>query len=174
MQTQQNVLNDRYQLLQLAGSGGMSTVYKGRDLLLGRAVAIKVMHTGLTSDPEFVRRFQKEAHSAANLTHPNIVTVHDIGQEGRRYYIVMEFVEGWTLKELIQRYNDQTGKPMPFERAMDMAIQICTGIGYAHRANLVHCDVKSQNVLVSTDQRVKVTDFGIARALSETTLHLSF
>ena len=171
MQPRRNILNDRYELTHLAGSGGMSTVYKGRDLLLGRRVAIKVMHASLTSDQEFVRRFQKEAHSAANLTHPNIVTVHDIGQEGRRYYIVMEFVEGWTLKELIRRYNDQTGNPLPFERSMDMAIQICAGIGYAHRANLVHCDVKSQNVLVSTDQRVKVTDFGIARALSETTIH---
>jgi serine/threonine-protein kinase len=118
-----------------------------------------------------LRRFQKEAHAAANLSHPNIVTVHDIGQDGRRYYIVMEYVEGSTLKELIRTYRQENDRPLHLDRTLDITIQVCAGVGYAHRANLVHCDVKSQNVLVTRDGRVKVTDFGIARAISETSLH---
>ncbi len=114
--------------------------------MLGRTVAIKMLHEGLTSDAEFLRRFQKEAHAAANLSHPNIVTVHDIGQDGRRYYIVMEYVEGWTLKELIRNQSQENNRPLHLDRALDITIQICAGVGYAHRANLVHCDVKSQNV----------------------------
>ncbi len=149
----------------------MSTVYQGLDSLLGRRVAIKILHENLTNDEEFLRRFQKEAHSAANLSHPNIVTVHDIGQDGRRYYIVMEYVEGQTLKDYIRQYYQRFERPISVEESLDIAIKICAGVGYAHRANLVHCDIKSQNVLVSRDNQVKVTDFGIARALSETTLH---
>lgn len=164
------VLNDRYQLLERAGSGGMSTVYKGRDQILGRNVAIKVLHENLTSDEQFLRRFQKEAHAVANLTHPNIVTVHDIGQDRRRYYIVMEYIEGWTLKEVIRQHFQLKNAPLSIGRALDIAIKICSGIGYAHRANLVHCDVKSQNILVASDGRIKVTDFGIARALSDSSL----
>jgi serine/threonine-protein kinase len=171
MEGSQKILNDRYELLERAGTGGMSTVYKGRDLMLGRIVAIKVLHESLTSDAEFLRRFQKEAHDAANLTHPNIVTVHDIGQDGRQYFIVMEYVEGWTLKDLIRRQYKQNGKPLSVDHALEVAIQICAGVGYAHRANLIHCDIKSQNVLVARDRRVKVTDFGIARAMTETSLH---
>jgi len=164
-------LNERYELIEPAGSGGMSTVYRARDLMLGRTVAIKMLHEGMTRDAEFLRRFQKEAHAAANLSHPNIVTVHDIGQDGRRYFIVMEYVDGWTLKELIRNYRQENDRPLHLDRALDITIQICAGVGYAHRANLVHCDVKSQNVLVTRDGRVKVTDFGIARAISETSLH---
>lgn len=165
------ILNDRYELITPAGSGGMSTVYQARDRMLGRTVAIKMLHEGLTSDQEFLQRFQKEAHAAANLSHPNIVTVHDIGQDGRRYYIVMEYVQGWTLKDLIRNYDEENSRPLHIDRTLDIAIQICAGVGYAHRANLVHCDVKSQNVLVTRDGRVKVTDFGIARAISETSQH---
>lgn len=171
MAEQKSVLNDRYLLLERAGSGGMSTVYRARDELLGRIVAVKVLHESLTSDTKFLERFQKEAHAAANLTHPNIVTVHDIGQDGRRYYIVMEYVEGWTLKEVIRQHMRVTDHPLPLEQSLEIAIQVCAGIGYAHRANVVHCDVKSQNVLVGRDRRVKVTDFGIARALSEASVH---
>jgi serine/threonine-protein kinase len=156
--------------MERAGSGGMATVYKGRDRMLGRLVAIKVLHESLTNDSQFLRRFQKEAHAAANLTHPNIVTVHDIGQDKRSYYIVMEYVEGWTLKEVIRQHFRLKNSPLSVDKALDMAIQICSGIGYAHRANLVHCDVKSQNILVAQDGRIKVTDFGIARALSEASL----
>lgn len=173
MQLEANILNDRYQLLERAGSGGMSVVYRAQDVALGRIVAVKILHESLTSDDEFLHRFQKEAHAVANLSHPNIVTVHDIGQDGRRYYIVMEYVEGWTLKEVIGRQGQNVGSPLALDRTLDLAIQLCAGIGYAHRANLVHCDVKSQNVLVTRDGRVKITDFGIARAMSETSLHQS-
>ncbi len=166
------VLNGRYQLLERVGSGGMAVVYKAQDLALGRIVAIKMLQESLTSDEGFLRRFQREAHAAANLTHPNIVTVHDIGQDGRRYYIVMEFIDGRTLKQLIRQYAEN-GRFMPVNRALDLTIQICNGIGYAHRANLVHCDVKPQNILVTRDEQVKVADFGIARAMSQATQQLT-
>lgn len=144
----------------------MASVYKAQDLMLGRVVAIKILHRSLTYDPKFLRRFQREAHSAANLTHPNIVTVHDIGQDGWRYYIVMEYIEGSTFKDLIRLERDRSGRPLAVDRALDVAIQICAGVGYAHRSHLVHCDIKSQNILLARDGQVKVADFGIARALS--------
>lgn len=168
MQTQM-VLNGRYQLLERIGSGGMAVVYKAQDTALGRIVAIKMLHESLTSDEGFLHRFQHEAHAVANLTHPNIVTVHDIGQDGNRHYMVMEYVEGRTLKHMI-REQTGLGRFMPVGRALDLIIQICNGIGYAHRAELVHCDVKPQNVLVTHDDRVKVADFGIARAISQSSV----
>lgn len=161
------ILNNRYKLLQRAGTGGMATVYKGQDIMLGRLVAVKVLHESLTGNAEFLRRFQQEAYAAANLSHPNIVTVHDIGQDGHHYYIVMEYIEGQTLKELIRHQVNTIGEPLSINHTLDLAIQICAGIGYAHRAGLVHCDVKSQNVLITRDSRVKVADFGIARAMSQ-------
>lgn len=170
MTEEQIVLNGRYRLIDRIGTGGMSVVYRGQDLSLGRIVAVKVLHENLTDDEGFLRRFQREAHAAANLSHPNIVTVHDIGQDGNRYYIVMEFVDGHTLKQLIRLQNQQ-GRPLTIDQALDLGIQICAGIGYAHRANLIHCDVKSQNILITRDGRVKVADFGIARAMSEATQH---
>ncbi len=160
------VLNGRYKLLERIGSGGMSVVYKAQDLLLGRPVAVKMLHESFTGDADFLRRFRQEAFAAANLQHPNIVTVHDIGQDGNRHYIVMEYVEGQTLKDLVRQYNAD-GTVMPGNRALDLMIQTAEGIGYAHRAGLVHCDVKPQNVLVTYDDRIKVADFGIARAVSE-------
>ena len=166
MSEQNPVLNGRYELLERIGSGGMSVVYKARDRALGRIVAIKMMHESFTSDSGFLKRFQQEAHAAANLAHPNIVTVHDIGQDEYKHFIVMEYVEGQTLKEIIRSYE---GDPMPVNRALDLIIQVCNGIGYAHRANLVHCDVKPQNIIVTVDERVKVADFGIARAISGAT-----
>lgn len=170
MDQSQTVLNGRYHLLERIGSGGMSVVYRAQDLSLGRIVAVKVLQDSLTDDEDFLRRFQREAHSAANLYHPNIVTVHDIGQDGNLHYIVMEYVDGRTLKQLVRLQNQQ-GQPLPIIQSLDLAIQICAGIGYAHRANLIHCDVKSQNILVTRDDRVKVADFGIARAMSEATQH---
>ncbi len=156
----EHLLNKRYRLLSPLGAGGMAVVYKAQDLSLGRLVAIKVLREPLTADPDFLARFQQEARAAANLAHPNIVTVHDFGRDGGRYYIVMEYVEGKDLKTLIK-----DSAPFKVDRALDIAIQISAGIGYAHRAGLVHCDVKPQNILVTADGRVKVTDFGIARAL---------
>jgi eukaryotic-like serine/threonine-protein kinase len=154
-------LNQRYKLLSPLGTGGMAMVYKAQDLSLGRLVAVKILRETLTNDPDFLARFQQEARAAANLTHPNIVTVHDFGRDGERSYIVMEYIEGKDLKTLIKE-----GAPFTAERTLDIAIQMCAGIGYAHRAGLVHCDVKPQNILVTADGRVKITDFGIARALA--------
>jgi eukaryotic-like serine/threonine-protein kinase len=170
MRDQETVLNGRYKLLSRAGSGGMATVYKAQDLMLGRIVAVKVLHESLSGDDEFLRRFRYEARAAANLTHPNIVTVHDIGQDDGREYIVMEFVEGPTLKQLIRDCVSRR-ETMPLKRVLDLSIQVCAGLGYAHRSGFVHCDVKPHNVLVTRDERVKVADFGIARALTHASLH---
>jgi eukaryotic-like serine/threonine-protein kinase len=168
----ESILNERYKLLQRVGSGGMATVFQAEDLVLRRLVAVKLLHPGLTGDETFLRRFQQEAHAAANLSHPNIVTVHDIGVAesdtgSARYFIVMEYVPGRVLKQLIREHVAETGEPVPIARALELAIQIAAGIGYAHRAGLVHCDVKPQNVIVTPDDRVKVADFGIARAMSQ-------
>lgn len=166
MISEERILNERYKLLGRVGSGGMSVVYRAQDLLLGRIVAVKMLHESFSSDADFLRRFRQEAYSAASLQHPNIVTVHDIGQDSHLQYIVMEYVDGQTLKQIIRQENND-GHLMPISRVLNLAIQICDGIGYAHRANLVHCDVKPQNVIVTRDDRVKVADFGIARAMSE-------
>lgn len=155
------LLNKRYKLLSPIGQGGMAVVHKAQDLSLGRLVAVKILRETLTGDPEFLARFQQEARAAANLAHPNIVTVHDFGRDGGHYYIVMEHIEGQDLKTLIKE-----AAPFSVDYALDLAIQICAGVGYAHRAGLVHCDIKPQNILVTADGRVKITDFGIARALA--------
>jgi serine/threonine-protein kinase len=155
------ILNKRYKLDAQMGSGGMAVVYKARDLMLERWVAIKILRKSFSGDPAFGERFRQEAKAAANLAHPNIVTVHDFGFDKGRLFIVMEFIPGITLKELIQ----QRGR-LTTDETIHLMIQSCAGIGYAHRAGLVHCDVKPQNILVTPDKRVKVTDFGIARALA--------
>jgi serine/threonine-protein kinase len=157
---QENILNSRYRLEAQHGSGGMSVIYRATDLALGRQVAVKILRPSLTNDPTFLTRFRQEARNVANLQHPNIVTVHDVGQDGNTHYIVMEFIDGDDLKKQIRAYS-----PFPIDRALDIAIQICAGIGYAHRAGLVHADVKPQNVLLIEKDTVKVTDFGIAQAL---------
>jgi serine/threonine-protein kinase len=141
----------------------MAVIYKAIDQFLGRTVAVKVLRPSLTSDPPFVSRFRNEARSVANLSHPNIVTVHDVGNDRQTHYIVMEYVEGQDLKKIIR-----TEGLLSIDRSLDLAIQICAGIGFAHRAGIVHADVKPQNILVTKDFRVKVTDFGIAQALTDT------
>ncbi len=156
------VLNGRYRLVAQQGSGGMAVIYKAIDQALGRTVAVKILRPSLTNDPAFLARFRNEARSVANLAHPNIVTVHDVGADGPTHYIVMEFVEGTDLKKIIK-----TDGALGINRALNLAIQICGGIGFAHRAGLVHADVKPQNILVAKDDVVKVTDFGIAQALSD-------
>ena len=158
------LLNKRYQLLEQLGKGGMAFVYRARDTMLERTVAIKVLRDDFSRDPAFLDRFRQEAKAAANLSHPNIVTVHDFGVDNGQIFIVMEYIPGTDLKTLIK----QRGRFTP-EEALPLLIQACAGIGYAHRAGLVHCDVKPQNMLVTPDMRLKVTDFGIARALS--TIH---
>lgn len=155
------VLNNRYQLLERLGRGGMSDVFRARDLMLERYVAIKILHEHYSNDESFQRRFRQEARAAANLSHPNIVTVHDFGFDQNQLYIVMEHVPGKDLKTLLR----QRGR-YSVEDAIPLIVQACAGIGYAHRAGLVHCDVKPHNMIVTPDARLKVTDFGIARALS--------
>lgn len=155
------LLNQRYELEQQLGSGGMAMVYRARDQMLERTVAIKLLRADFSHDAEFRERFRQEARAAANLSHPNIVTVHDFGLDEERLFIVMEFVPGTDLKTILRRRGR-----LSVNEAIALMIQACAGIGYAHRAGLVHCDVKPQNMLVTPDQRLKVTDFGIARALA--------
>jgi serine/threonine-protein kinase len=155
------ILNNRYQVLAQVASGGMAVVYKAHDMVLNRVVAVKVLRDTFAQDAEFRGRFQREAQAAANLAHPNIVTVYDYGQDGAQSYIVMEYIDGRDLKNIIRAET-----PLALVRALDLMIQACAALGAAHRAGLVHCDVKPQNILVTADGRVKVTDFGIARAMS--------
>ncbi|MFC1879762.1 protein kinase, partial [Chloroflexota bacterium] len=159
--TNTNILNNRYQLISPLGKGGMAVVYHARDLMLERDVAIKLLRKDYSSDSQFRERFRQEAKAAANLSHPNIVMVHDFGLDAERLFIVMEHVPGTDLKSLIKQKGKLGIKP-----AIELIAQACSGIGYAHRAGLVHCDVKPQNMIVTPDKRLKVADFGIARALS--------
>ncbi len=154
------ILNQRYRIVELIGSGGMATVYRGEDLLLERTVAVKFLREPYAGDPAFRERFLGEARAAARLDHPNIVRIYDVGEdEGRHPYIVMEIVEGEDLKTIIRRAG-----PLPVDQALNLTRQICAGVGHAHRAGIVHCDLKPQNILVTREGQVKVTDFGIARA----------
>ncbi|MDA1329705.1 MAG: protein kinase [Chloroflexi bacterium] len=155
------LLNKRYQLDDFLEKGGMAMVYRGRDLMLERDVAIKVLRQDYSKDPAFRERFRQEAKAAANLSHSNIVTVHDFGFDEDRLFIVMEYVPGTDLNSLIKK----TGK-YSVDDGIALIVQACKGLGYAHRAGLVHCDIKPHNFLVTPDGRVKVTDFGIARALA--------
>jgi len=155
------LLNKRYQLLEQLGTGGMSNVYRARDLMLERNVAIKVLHENYSKDQSFQDRFRQEARAAANLSHPNIVTVHDFGYDFAQLFIVMEYIPGKDLKTILRQRGRYT-----VEEGIPIIVQACAGIGYAHRAGLVHCDIKPHNMIVTSDSRLKVTDFGIARALS--------
>lgn len=156
-----SVLNSRYQLLERYGSGGMAVVFRGRDTLLDRYVAIKVVRDEEGRNANFDLQFQREARAAANLSHPNIVTVYDYGIDNGQPFIVMELVPGTNLKALLRKRGR-----FPVDEAIPLMVQACAGLGYAHRAGLVHCDVKPHNMLVTPDNRLKVTDFGIARAMA--------
>jgi serine/threonine-protein kinase len=156
-----DLLNQRYQLLDRIGSGGMAEVFRARDLMLERSVGIKILRADFSSSKEFQERFRQEARAAANLSHPNIVTVHDFGLAEGQLFIVMEHVPGTDLKSLLRKRGRFT-----IEDTVTLMVQACAGLGYAHRAGLVHCDVKPHNFLITPDMRLKVTDFGIARALS--------
>ncbi len=159
----ETLLNQRYELVAQQGSGGMSVIYRALDRSLGRIVAIKILRPNLTKDPAFLSKFQQEARSIAKMAHPNIVTVHDVGSDGATYYIVMEMITGSDLKRIIKQRG-----ALPLDRALDYAIQLCAGLGFAHRSQLVHADVKPQNVLINREGVVKVTDFGIAQAYTDT------
>jgi len=165
---EQHVFNNRYRLDGKLGEGGMATVYCGTDTLLRRRVAIKVLREQYASDQEFVRRFYQEAESAARLSHPNIVNTYDVGREGDTYFIVMELVDGPSLGEMIA----SDGK-LPEPVAIDYAAQICNGLAYAHRQGLLHRDIKPANILITKDDVVKLSDFGIARAMSQQTMAMT-
>ncbi len=155
-----DLIADRYELEELVGTGGMSTVFRARDLQLDRLVAIKILHEHYAADPEYLARFRSEARAVARLSHPNIVTVIDRGDDDGRQYIVFENVDGENLKELVVR----SGR-LPVGQALELAIAIADGLSFAHDRGLVHRDVKPQNVLLNSEGEVKVTDFGIARSL---------
>jgi serine/threonine-protein kinase len=154
------LIAERYELVELVGSGGMSSVYKAHDRLLERDVALKILHPHYGEDGEYVERFRREARAVAQLSHPNIVTVIDRGDDDGRQYIVFELVEGENLKQLIARIGR-----LPVRRAVELAIATADALAFAHEHGLVHRDVKPQNVLLTPDGETKVTDFGIARSL---------
>ncbi len=159
-----SILANRYKIMELIGGGGMADVYKALDTLLDRPVAIKVLRAQFTHDEEFVRKFRREAQAAAKLSHPNIVNIYDVGCEGTVHYIVMECVEGDTLKDHIVRGI------IPVDRAIAIACEIGEALEHAHHNNIVHCDIKPHNILMTRNGNVKVTDFGIARAVSSATM----
>jgi eukaryotic-like serine/threonine-protein kinase len=165
---EERIFNNRYRLDRKLGEGGMATVYCGTDVLLRRRVAIKVLREQYAADAEFVRRFYQEAESAAKLSHPNIVNTYDVGRQGNTYFIVMELVDGPSLNEIIAA----DGR-LPEPVAIDYAAQIASGLAYAHRQGLLHRDIKPANVLVTKDDVVKLSDFGIARAVSQQTMALT-
>src|SRR5690349_9655630 len=162
---QQKILNNRYELEQKIGEGGMARVYRGRDLRLNRRIAVKVLHSHYASDPGFLQRFHHEAQAAANLRHPNIVDVYDVGLDGDIHYIVMEYVEGSDLKALLARSG-----ALPVEQAVAIAEAVANGLSAAHRVGLVHRDIKPQNIIVGPGGQVKITDFGIAKSALSTAM----
>ena len=157
---------DRYEILEKIGAGGMSDVYKAKDQVLGRFVAVKVLKPEFAEDVNFVTKFHTEAQSAAGLQHPNIVNIYDVGSEEHMHYIVMEYVEGITLKTYIEKKGQ-----LNYKEAISIAIQVARGIEAAHNNNIVHRDIKPQNIMISNEGKVKVTDFGIARAATSNTIH---
>ncbi|RJX41001.1 Stk1 family PASTA domain-containing Ser/Thr kinase [Paenibacillus pinisoli] len=158
-------LGGRYEILSRIGGGGMALVYKAHDVLLNRNVAVKVLRQQFVNDEEFIRRFRREAQSAAALSHPNVVSIYDVGQEEDTHYIVMEYVEGSNLNEIIQERA-----PLQAEEAVRVAVQICDALDHAHQNHIIHRDIKPHNILIGNNGRVKVTDFGIARAVTSTTI----
>jgi len=159
------LLSNRYLIKDTLGTGGMAVVYQGYDTALDRTVAIKILRKDYSENQEVQELFRQEAKSAANLTHPNIITIHDFGFDEDRIFIIMEYVPGPDLKTIIRERSDE-GLVFSVEETVSLISQACAGIGYAHRAGVVHCDVKPQNLIVTAENRLKVADFGIARLLS--------
>ncbi|RDU38526.1 Stk1 family PASTA domain-containing Ser/Thr kinase [Neobacillus piezotolerans] len=158
-------ISGRYKILDTIGGGGMANVYLAHDMILDRNVAVKMLRLDFANDEEFIRRFHREAQSATSLAHPNIVSIYDVGEEEDIYYIVMEYVDGQTLKQYIQQYS-----PLRVEAAIDIMKQLTSAIAHAHQNHIVHRDIKPQNILIDRKGNVKVTDFGIAMALSSTSI----
>ena len=163
--SERNVLAGRYELIEKIGDGGMAIVYKAKDRLLKRFIAVKILKPEFVQDIKFVENFRKESHAAASLSHPNIVSIYDVGQEGNINYIVMELVSGKTLNELIKEEA-----PMDYRKAADIAKQVAAGLSAAHKKGIVHRDVKPHNILMTEDGIAKITDFGIAKAVTNTTI----
>ncbi len=160
------LLGNRYEIIEKIGNGGMATVYKAKCHVLNRYVAIKILRDEFTTDEEFIKRFGVEAQSAASITHPNIVSVYDVGVDGNLYYIVMELIKGKTLKEII---TEEKG-PLPWKWSVNITIQIASALEIAHKNNIVHRDIKPHNIIITEDGVAKVTDFGIAKAVSNSTI----
>ncbi len=158
-----HTLGGRYEMIERVGGGGMALVYKALDTLLGRKVAVKVLRQQFTNDDDFIKRFRREAQAAASLSHPNVVSIYDVGQDGDVHYIIMEFVEGLNLNEKIKEQA-----PLQIEDAVNIASQICDALEHAHQNQIIHRDIKPHNIMIGKNGRVKVTDFGIARAATAT------
>ena len=165
MITKGQKINDRYEVIRSIGEGGMANVYLGYDTILDRNVAIKVLRGDLSNDEKFVRRFQREALSASSLAHPNIVEMYDVGEDDGLYYIVMEYIEGKTLKQLLKKRGTLT-----LSEAIDIMSQLTDGMAHAHDSYIIHRDLKPQNIMIKDDGQIKITDFGIAMALNSTQL----
>ena len=158
-------INERYEIVKSIGEGGMANVYLAKDIILNRNVAVKVLRGDLSSDDKFIRRFQREALSVSNLSHPNIVEVYDVGEEDNQHYIVMEYIDGKTLKQLLKKRTSLT-----LSEVIDIMTQLTDGISHAHESYIIHRDIKPQNIMIQDDGKIKITDFGIAMALNATQL----
>ena len=165
MITKGQKINDRYEIIRAIGEGGMANVYLGYDTILDRNVAIKILRGDLSNDEKFVRRFQREALSASSLAHPNIVEMYDVGEDNGLYYIVMEYIDGKTIKQLLKKRGSLT-----ISEAIDIMLQLTDGMTHAHDSYIIHRDLKPQNVMIKDDGQIKITDFGIAMALNSTQL----
>ena len=158
-------INDRYEIIKSIGEGGMANVFLANDIILNRNVAVKVLRGDLSNDDKFIRRFEREALSVSNLSHPNIVEIYDVGEEDGEHYIVMEYIEGKTLKQLLKKRESLT-----LTEVIDIMTQLTDGISHAHESYIIHRDIKPQNIMIEDDGRIKITDFGIAMALNATQL----
>ena len=165
MFTKGQKINDRYEIIRLIGEGGMANVYLAYDIILERNVAVKVLRGDLADDEKFVRRFQREALSASSLSHPNIVEMYDVGEDNGNFYIVMEYIDGKTLKQLIKKRGHLTAS-----EAVDIMCQLTDGLAHAHDSYIIHRDIKPQNIMILEDGLVKITDFGVAMALNASDL----
>ena len=165
MFTKGQLINDRYEIIKSIGEGGMANVYLANDTFLDRKVAVKVLRGDLANDEKFIRRFQREAYAASTLSHPNIVEMYDVGEDNGTYFIVMEYIEGRTLKQLLKKRGSLTSPEV-----VDIMLQLTDGISHAHDMYIIHRDLKPQNIMISDDGKIKITDFGIAMALNSSQL----